>query len=165
MRNIQNPSKGTLMFVVELLQFQINPAGGKLAVDGASRSWFGGALVVLPVGPHEAVVTVESHCCKTLSTAFQVEPPPPGKPDEPQRVFLAMEIVPATVSLGSGPAGAQMTCPDLGLSVTTGASRQIKLREVAWRGTCTFGQPSQAPRTAPVSLKAGETNVILWPKD
>jgi hypothetical protein len=144
------------------VQFQVSPQGGKLEVDGAARSWFG-STIVLPVGAHQAVVTINDQCCKRLSTAFTVDPPPAGKPDEPQHVFLAMEIVPATVSLVSAPAGGQVICPDLGVSVTPGASRQVKLREAAWRGSCTFSQPDRAPRTFSVSLRAGEANVIPWP--
>jgi serine/threonine protein kinase len=146
------------------VQFQISPQGGKLSVDGVARSWFARSIV-LPVGPHEAVVTIDDQCCKRLSRTFTVEPPPAGKPDDPQQVFLTMEIVPATVSFGPAPAGGQITCPDLGLSATPSSSRQVKLREAAWRGPCTFIQPDRAPRTLPVSIKAGQINVILWPKD
>jgi eukaryotic-like serine/threonine-protein kinase len=146
------------------VQFHISPLGGKLAVDGASRTWFA-STILLPVGPHQAEVTIDDQCCKRLSRPFTVEPPPASNPDDPQQVFLAMEIVPATVSLGAAPAGGEVTCPDLGLSATPGAPRQVKLREADWKGPCTFRQPDRAPRTSSVALKAGQTNVIAWPKD
>jgi serine/threonine-protein kinase len=146
------------------VQFQITPPGGKLAVDHSPRSWFG-TTMVLPVGPHEIEVTIDDRCCKRLATSILVDPPLATRPDDVQKVFLTMEILPATVSLGPAPAGGQVTCLDLGMSATPGGSRQVKLRDAVWRGTCTFSQPDRAPRTFPVSIKAGETNVIPWPRD
>jgi hypothetical protein len=146
------------------VKFEILPKGGKLALDGTPRSWFGNVFT-LPVGPHEARVTIGSRCCRELSQTVDVKSPSPSRPDEVQVIYLSMPLEPATVGLAGAPANGQLSCPELALTVFGRAPRDAKLRDAVWSGTCSFAAPDRPLRTAAVSLRAGETNTVPWPSD
>jgi serine/threonine-protein kinase len=107
-----------------------------------------------------------SKCCKPYSASHTVTPAPSGKPDEILPIVIKLETLPATISLTGAPPSGQYTCPSIGLSGASGGSKQFILPEAVWVGTCEFKAPSVAsPRRATVTLKAGESNAIVWPSE
>jgi eukaryotic-like serine/threonine-protein kinase len=152
------PTPGTRM-----VYFNLNPKGAKLVIDGSPRSGF--RPFSLPVGVHRVEVTPNvERCCKKLSTTVTVEAPPANEPKHVQQIPLAMEIRPATVML-NGPPNGQLFCSGLGLTCFTGSSKQVKLREPSWTGTCTFSAPEKMPRSGRVTLNAGDVNTVGWQGD
>ena len=147
-----------------MVQFVLNPKGAKLTVDGSPRSSF--FPLSLPVGPHAVeVIPNVDRCCKKLAVTVTVEPPPPSAPASVQQFSLAMEIRPATVTLSGAPQNGQLSCPELSMTCFAGSSKQVKLPEASWTGTCRLAVPDKPPRSVRVTLNAGDTNAIPWPVD
>jgi len=146
------------------VMFVINPMNGKLVVDGQPVSnWFTSVLKLKP-GPHDVMVSVEgSKCCKPFRGSRMVEPAPEGDPERLQKILIALELLPATVTLGNAPSGGQFSCPTINLSGAAGSPRTVTLSEAIWNGRCLFISPDQPPRESSVSLRAGEANVLSWP--
>jgi serine/threonine-protein kinase len=142
--------------------FNLSPKGAKLTVDGALRPWLGG--VSLPVGTHTVVVSPNvQRCCKKLSQTVTVEPAPAGQPDLVQKISLAMEINPATVTLAGAPPNGQLSCPELALTCFAGSQKLVRLNDATWTGSCTFAAPDKPARSARVTINAGENNAVPWP--
>jgi len=148
------------------VKFTIKPKGAKLTIDGVARPGWFTEVMALSVGPHTVEVTpTKDHCCRRRTSVEQIEAPAPGKPVEPQRIILVMELNPAQVSLAGGvPRGARLTCPDIALSLGAGYAATAKLREPEWMGTCFFTAPDRPQQKVNVTLEAGETKTVAWPE-
>ncbi|MCC6558239.1 MAG: protein kinase [Polyangiaceae bacterium] len=148
------------------VRFSIIPGGSKLVLDGSEVPWFGKVFSLAP-GPHSVQITPpNAKCCTPLSSSVTVVPAPPGV-KEAQRAIFKLEILPATVTMAGGPAGAQYLCAGIGLSGFAGATKTITLSDATWQGRCEF-TPAAAdaqPRVSTVILNAGEPNTIPWPGD
>jgi hypothetical protein len=147
------------------VRFAIKPMGARLSIDGVVRDRWLGVVFPLSIGNHTVEVTPqEPRCCQKSTTTVAVDLPPSGKLDEEKTIYLEMAINPANVSLAANaPRGASVSCPDIGLTVSTGAAVPAKLREPSWTGTCVFVAPDRARRLHTVILNAGETKAITWP--
>jgi serine/threonine protein kinase len=147
------------------VRFNIKPKGARLSVDGVAReSWFTAALP-LSVGIHSVEVSpTDKLCCEKVVVPLTVEAPPPGKPDEPQNVYLTMGLKPTGVSLAAtAPPGARLFCPTLNVEVSPGVPVAIKLRDYEAVATCLFTAPGRPPRNIPVTFRAGESKTVPWP--
>ena len=150
------------------VRFVLNPSGAKLTVDGREVNWFSTTVALAP-GPHAiGAFMANSKCCKAINgSSVTVSPAPSDNPGVPQTIAISLEVLPATVTLGSAPANGQYLCP--GINVTGfagGAPQKVKLPEPQWSGKCQFTvSADKPPRPSNVTLKAGELNVIPWPAD
>jgi serine/threonine-protein kinase len=147
------------------VRFSIIPKGAKLTLDGQEVAWFSNVFSLAP-GQHSVRVQVPgSKCCKPYTGSYGVTPAPKDKPDEVQPIVIKLETLPATVSLTGAPPNGQYSCPSLGLSGFAGGSKQIALSDVVWVGRCEFKSPAAGSqlKTATITLKAGESNTIVWP--
>jgi serine/threonine-protein kinase len=152
------------------VKFLVNPQGAKLLVDGQPINWFGGT-VSLPPGAHQVTAFMEgskegAKCCKTLETSVMVQAPPADNLEQVQSIPLALEILPASVTLTGAPPNGQYVCPSINLSGFPGSTVKVKLNEPVWTGKCQFTTSNDKPgRPHAVSLRAGEMNAIAWPVD
>ncbi len=147
---------------VREVRFNIQPKGAKLSVDGVDTPWWG-RTIVLPTGPHLVEATpTDARCCKKVSTSVTVQP---GQPGDLQHVLLQMEILPASVTFAANaPPGARVSCTDVGISLSPGATVNVKLRDSEWTVPCLFTAPDRTSRSGSVKLKAGEPRTIPWPE-
>lgn len=146
------------------VKFVLIPGGAKLTVDGAPIDWFSQAPS-LAVGAHSIQASVPGgKCCKPYSAKRTVEPPPADRPDQQQVITISLELVPATVAFAGAPDRASVSCNALALTMLAGTTRQVKLPEASWQGSCFFVDPDgQDHGSRQITLRAGETNTIAWP--
>src|SRR5262249_52506879 len=117
----------------------------------------------LAAGHHIAEVSVaNSNCCRPKTVPVEIEP---SATEDVQFIRIALETNPGTVTLVGAPANAQLSCPGLGLVSFAGSLKPITLSEAVWTGRCNFIPPDGAPHAHSVTLKAGEDNPIVWPRD
>ncbi|HRI65467.1 MAG TPA: serine/threonine-protein kinase [Polyangium sp.] len=143
----------------------INPQGAKLTLDGREESWFS-RVFSLKTGAHSASARVEgSKCCEAFSGAIHVEPAPDEDPEQVQRISIRLKPLPATVTLSGAPANSHVVCTDIMLTVYAGGTGTVQLSDAAWNGKCQFvpPPPAESMRNS-VLLRAGEHNVVAWPK-
>jgi eukaryotic-like serine/threonine-protein kinase len=147
------------------VSFIIYPPGAKLILDGREEGWFS-RVFTLRTGAHPASVnTIGSKCCEPFDGSVTVEPAPENEPDNVQRIGIRLKPLPATVSLGGAPSGAQLVCTDIMLNVFTGGTKTVQLGDITWDGRCQFIPPSPGePLRKSVRLRAGEHNDVSWPQ-
>lgn len=139
------------------VMISVIPPGAELIIDGSRTDWFGRTLE-LPVGSHRARATVpNSRCCKALEKTIEIE-----AGEGVQRVVLGIELLPATVALLGAPAGGQLRCDRIGLSLIGSASRTVRLPEPQWAGRCEFLSAQGASTKSLITLRAGEENLVAW---
>ncbi|MBW2455334.1 MAG: serine/threonine protein kinase, partial [Deltaproteobacteria bacterium] len=143
------------------VRFAVNPGQAKLALDGATVSWF--RTLELSVGPHSvrAWMKASDPCCKEMNTTITVKAPPEDRPDQVQIFPINLPIKDAMATVPGAPAGGIVTCGN-GLTVTSGGTGRVPMTDVEWRGSCTFNPGS---KTRGVVLRAGVTTPIAWPGD
>jgi eukaryotic-like serine/threonine-protein kinase len=152
------------------VRFVLTPPGAKLTVDGREVSWFSTTIALAP-GPHSvAAFMANSKCCKAIDgSTVTVVPAPSDNPGAPQTIALSLEVLPANVILGGAPTNGQYLCPGVNATgFAGGPAQKVKLPEPIWSVKCQFTASASAdrsPRTAYITLKAGELNVIPWPAE
>jgi hypothetical protein len=147
------------------VSFVIIPSGAKLTLDGREETWFS-RVFSLKTGLHPASASVEgSKCCEAFRGSITVESPPDNDPDQVQRIGIRLKPLPATVSLSGAPSSAHLVCTDIMLTVFSGGTKTVQLREPTWSGRCQFmpPPPGESIRKA-VQLRAGEHNNLPWPQ-
>ncbi len=147
------------------VRFAISPMGAKLVLDGVEKSWLGQTFQLEP-GPHTVDLSVPgSRCCRDKRQSVTVLALPRGATPEPQVVPLSLEILPASITLVDAPRDGQLVCSSLQLSVLAGATKSIPMADADPRsGTCEFVRGNGERRSGLVTLRAGESNAVVWPR-
>ena len=155
----QEPASASDRARARRVRVSVVPAGARLWIDGAETSWFGRTLV-LGVGQHRIRAEVPgSRCCKTWSGVVRIAGAARG--DDPQRLVIPLEVLPAKVVLVDAPSDAQLRCRDIGISSGLGELSTVHMREPEWTGWCEFQSGGVVTR-ARVRLAAGEINAVPW---
>ena len=147
------------------VRFHVRPAGARLLVDGRPVSWLTETPTLSP-GPHEVTAEVASKCCRPKTATIVVTSPPVDEPERVQPFSMVLDVLPAQASFSGGPSGAQVVCPSVGLTLTSGASTSVALGgDVKRTVECDFSAPGlDKPRRRAVALKAGESVALAWPE-
>ncbi len=138
----------------------ISPMGAILELDGAGVDPLGKTFSLAP-GPHAFTLRppTGSDCCEVRAGRIDVLPAAKDKPDEIQKVALALDLRPALVRIAGGPPGAMVACGPFSFTAT---QQEVKLTAADQPITCTFQLDSGAVKKT-FNLKAGVSNSIPWP--
>ncbi len=144
-----------------LVRFNVNPKGALLEVDGFSVDHIT-AVIPLAPGRHSAKLTPQlgDKSFEVTSSSFTVEPRAAGENEASvQKIQLGTSFKNARVSL-LAPAGGQAVCGAINLAA---GSNSIVMRNAVYEGKCQFLAPGRDAKSAFVTIKAGEDNVVPWP--
>ena len=142
--------------------FLVSPRGATLDIGGVPYDHAQNIPYTLKVGTYSAKLTPSpgDKSCEPPSgpISFTVRPLKDGERDQVEKISLSLKFRPAKVKLVA-PAGGQAVC---GAFTLSGGDQEIPMTGPVWEGSCKFILGGQE-KSAAVSLKAGEANLVAWP--
>jgi len=143
------------------VKFEVMPKGALVSIDGAAAEELFMKVKRLNVGVHvfEAHVP-DSKCCEPVRREEEI------KSDDgagtAQQVSLSLRFRDALVSAPDAPAGAQLSCPILGISGPASGKFPVHMSTFEQDISCTLDVRGALSQRSSVTLRAGELITVNW---